>query len=147
MRLDARDKLPWPVPQGIGLNFGEMLAHAGHELTVRVYRASNVPMETALVCKTCGRELRTASNPVANHAIQMRAIALYLDELGQNKAMPFIVECETWTSRRTHVEDTVYARIPKERVQSIMVDDNTSPALFESFWAQLQAAGEQPQAH
>jgi hypothetical protein len=140
MRLDARDKLPWPVPQGIGFNFGEMLAHAGHELTVRVYRASNVPMETALVCKTCGRELRTASNPVANHAIQMRAIALYLDEFGRNKAMPFIVECETWASRRSEIETEVHGRIPKERILSIMMEDGTNPALFEAFWAQLQTA-------
>ena len=140
-RLDATESYRpgyWPVPQAIGLNFGEMLAHAGHELTVRVYKASAVPMEAALVCKTCGRELRTATNPVANHTLQIRAIALYLDELGQNRAMPFLVSCQTWASRRAEIETAIHGRIGEERILSIMIEDGTNPALFEAFWSQLQ---------
>jgi len=111
----------------------------GHELTVRVYAASTVAMEAALVCRTCGRELRTAGNPTINAANEFRCIALYVDGLGQNKAMPFIVKSETWNGRRATVDETVYGRIPKERVQSILVDDSTNPVLFEAFWSQLQS--------
>ena len=43
-----------------GLSFYDMLAHTGHDLTVKTYRAGTVTVETARVCRTCGRELRTA---------------------------------------------------------------------------------------
>ncbi len=120
------------------LSFYDMLAHAGHDLTVKTYRAGTLTVEAALVCRTCGRELRTAGNPTINAAIVFRCIALYVDELGQNKAIPFIVKSETWNGRRAAVDETVYNRIPKERVQSILVDDSTNPALFEAFWTELQ---------
>ncbi len=127
-----------PDPKQPTLSFYDMLAHAGHDLTVRTYRAGTLTVETALICRTCGRELRTASNPTINAAIESRCIALYVDTIGQNKAMPFIIKSETWNGRRAAVDETVYGLIPKERVQSILVDDSTNPALFEAFWSQLQ---------
>lgn len=120
------------------LSFYDMLSHAGHDLTVKTYRAGTLTVETALVCRTCGRELRTAGNPTINAALEFRCIALYVDGMGQNKAMAFIVKSETWSGRRAAVDETVYGRIPKERVQSILVDDSTNPVLFEAFWSQLQ---------
>lgn len=119
------------------LSFYDMLSHVNHDLTIRAYRAGSLTVEVALVCKTCGRELRTAGNPIASHTLQIRAIALYIDEFGQNRGSPFIVNCQTWASRRTEIEAAVYSRISKDRVQSILVDDNTNPSLFEAFWHQL----------
>ena len=127
-----------PAPKQPALSFYDMLAHAGHDLTVKTYRAGAVTVETALVCRTCGRELRTAGNPTIDSALEFRCIALYVDATGQNKSMPFIIKSATWSGRRVAIVETVYGRIPKERVQSILVDDNTNPALFEAFWSQLQ---------
>jgi hypothetical protein len=33
--------------------------------------------------------------------------------MGQNKAMPFIVQSETWNGRRAAVDAAVYGRIPQ----------------------------------
>lgn len=126
-----------------GLSFYDLLSHAGHELTVRTYRAGAMTLEASLICKTCGRELRSASNPTIKGAIQFRIIAIYADEAGNSKGKAFVVKAETWTGRRAALEATVYAAIPKERVQSIMVDDSTNSALFESFWAQLPPPDDQ----
>lgn len=120
-----------------GLSFHDLLAHAGHDLTVKTYRAGALTLEATLVCKTCGRQLRSAGNPAIKGAIQFRIIVIYADEAGASKARAFIIQAETWTGRRAAIESTVYAVIPQERVQSVMVDDSTNPALFESFWAQL----------
>jgi hypothetical protein len=128
-----------PDPKQPALSFYDMLAHAGHDLTIKTYRAGTLTVETALVCRTCGRELRTASNPTINAAIEFRCIALYVDAMGQNKAMPFMVKSETWNGRRAAVDETVYSRILKERVQSILIEDNTNPALFDAFWSELQS--------
>ena len=127
-----------PDPKQPALSFYDMLAHAGHDLTVKTYRAGAITVETALVCRTCGRELRTASNPTINAAIEFRCIAMYVDARRQNKAMPFYVQSETWSGRRAAVDAVVYGHIPKERVQSILVDDSTNPALFKAFWSQLR---------
>lgn len=126
-----------------GLSFHDLLAHAGHDLTVKTYRAGALTFEATLVCKTCGRQLRSASNPTIKGNVQFRIIVIYANEAGESKAKAFIVKAETWTGRRAAIEDTVYPAIPKERVQSIMVDDSTNNALFESFWAQLPPPDDQ----
>lgn len=79
------------------------------------------------------------ANDTINAALEFRCIALYVDAMGQNKALPLIVKSETWNGRRAAVDETVYSRIPKERVQSILIEDNTNPALFDAFWSELQS--------
>ena len=126
------------LPPGLAtISFHDLLLHAGHNLTVRVYKAATVPMQAALVCETCGRELRTADNPTDQGTFRLRAIAIYVDELGRNRAKPFVVECRSWAGRKLEIEKAVHAGIAKEAIQSIMIEDLVNPSLFDAFWAGL----------
>ncbi|MFN8467257.1 MAG: hypothetical protein U0X20_16995 [Caldilineaceae bacterium] len=120
------------------ISFHDLILHAGHNLTVRVYKAGTVPMQAALVCETCGRELRTADNPIQNGTIELRAIAIYIDELGRNRAKPFTVTCRSWAGRTHEIREVIHANIAAAAVQSIMIEDLVNPALFDAFWAGLQ---------